>query len=275
MCEKFDSSLFVFAAHSKKRPNNIVIGRLHDHEILDMYELGIENYKSMRSSGVKFSLGAKPLLIFSGDVFEETEETQRFKSLLIDLFRGPKVSRVNSSGIEHVMHFIMPSDNKLLLRVSGVKLRPVSKASEKDESSPLTETFRAPWGPYVQVELQNSAPEVDFVLRRRLMPSEEKWKRACRVPAELRPKKEKFKNRSMDVFGSKVAQVHVHREQGLENLRPGASMRTALTGSVKRGFERRDPSSADKAAAGVKSGKKRKPEKAGVTPSGPKRPRTS
>ncbi|BHF74399.1 rRNA-binding ribosome biosynthesis protein rpf2 [Sparganum proliferum] len=197
-----------------------------------------------------------------------------FLTDLVNLFRGPKVSRINSSGIEHVMHFIMPSDKKLLLRVSGVKLRPVSKGSEKDESSPLTEAFRAPWGPYVQVELQNSAPEVDFVLRRRLMPSEEKWKRACRVPAELRPKKEKFKNRSMDVFGSKVAQVHVHREQGLENLRPGASMRTALTGSVKRGFERRDPS-ADKPAAGVKSGKKRKPEKAGATPSGPKRPRTS
>ncbi|VDN29778.1 unnamed protein product [Dibothriocephalus latus] len=172
MCGKFDSSLFVFGSHSKKRPNNIVIGRLHDHEILDMYELGIENYKSIRSSDVKFSLGAKPLLVFSGDAFEETEESQRLKSLLIDLFRGPNVSRVNSSGIEHVMHFIMPSENKLLLQVSGVKLRPISKGSEKDGSSPLTETLRAPWGPYVQVELQNSAPEVDFVLRRRLMPSE-------------------------------------------------------------------------------------------------------
>ncbi|VDL88955.1 unnamed protein product [Schistocephalus solidus] len=256
MCEKFDSSLFVFAAHSKKRPNNIVIGRLHDHEILDMYELGIENYKSMRSS---------VFLLMLVDFFPGY------------LFRGPKVSRVNSSGIEHVMHFIMPSENKLLLRVSGVKLRPSSKGSETDGSCPLTETLRAPWGPYVQVELQNSAPEVDFVLRRRLMPSEEKWKRACRVPAELRPKKEKFKNRSMDVFGSKVAQVHVHREHGLENLRPGASMRTALTGNVKRGFERRD-AGADKLVVAGKSVKKRKHGEASNTnPStaGTKRPRPS
>lgn len=49
MCNKYDCSLFVMGMHSKKRPNNIVIGRLHDHEILDMHELGIENYVSMHS----------------------------------------------------------------------------------------------------------------------------------------------------------------------------------------------------------------------------------
>lgn len=49
MCNKYDCSLFVTGMHSKKRPNNLVIGRLHDHEILDMHELGIEKYVSMRS----------------------------------------------------------------------------------------------------------------------------------------------------------------------------------------------------------------------------------
>lgn len=102
MCSKSDCSLFMLGMHSKKRPNNIVLGRLHDHEILDMYELGIENYKSMRSNvgfdnvlmfpqDVKLSLGAKPILIFSGEAFDETEESRRFKSLLIGSSQIPFV----------------------------------------------------------------------------------------------------------------------------------------------------------------------------------------
>lgn len=64
----------------------------------------------------------------------------------------------------------------------------------------------------------------------------------------MRPKRDKpTKNRSVDILGSKVAQVHLMREQALNGLRPGPSMRTALTGHVKRGYERQP-----------KSGKKRK-----------------
>lgn len=59
-----------------------------------------------------------------------------------------------------------------------------------------------------------------------------------RVPAELRPRAGKVKNKSMDVFGSKVAQIHVSREHALDELRPGASLRTALTGKGKRGSDR-------------------------------------
>ncbi|CUT98767.1 ribosome production factor 2 [Echinococcus multilocularis] len=246
MCNKYDCSLFVMGMHSKKRPNNIVIGRLHDHEILDMHELGIENYVSMRSLDAKLSLGAKPVLIFSGEAFDEDEELRLLKSILIDLFRGPKVSCVNSSGLGYVIHFIMPSSEKLIMRVQTIKLEELKRPSkdrdnymENSQQVTTTEALKTPWGSYVQLELYNSAPEVDFVLRRRQVPSEDKWKRSLRVPSQLRPKRDKAaKNRSVDVFGSKVAQIHLQREHNLDKLRPGSSMRTALTGHVKRGFER-------------------------------------
>ncbi|KAL5967221.1 hypothetical protein TSMEX_005036, partial [Taenia solium] len=264
MCNKYDCSLFIMGTHSKKRPNNIVIGRLHDHEILDMHELGIENYVSMHSLDTTLQLGAKPILIFSGEAFDEDEQSQLLKSVLIgkakcfaithpalDLFRGPKVSCINSSGLEYVIHFIMPSSEKLLMRVQTIKLEELKRPSKggsdhmgDSEQVTTTEALKTPWGPYVQLELCNSAPEVDFVLRRRQMPSEDKWKGSLRVPSQLRPKRDKpTKNRSVDVFGSKVAQIHLQREHRLDKMRPGSSMRTALTGHVKRGFERQPESS--------------------------------
>ena len=41
LCLKADCSLFCLANHSKKRPHNLVLGRMFDFKILDMLELGV------------------------------------------------------------------------------------------------------------------------------------------------------------------------------------------------------------------------------------------
>lgn len=43
-CERSDCALFCLANHSKKRPNNIVIGRLFDFHVLDMIEVGVLDF---------------------------------------------------------------------------------------------------------------------------------------------------------------------------------------------------------------------------------------
>ena len=44
-------------SNTKKRPNNIVMGRMFDNHLLDMFEFGIENYESIVSIKVlDFSL---------------------------------------------------------------------------------------------------------------------------------------------------------------------------------------------------------------------------
>lgn len=43
---KYDCSLFAVGSHQKKRPDNLVLGRVFDGHVLDMFELGIVDFKS-------------------------------------------------------------------------------------------------------------------------------------------------------------------------------------------------------------------------------------
>ena len=41
MASKNDCGLFCFGNHQKKRPDNIVIGRIYDGKTLDLFEVGV------------------------------------------------------------------------------------------------------------------------------------------------------------------------------------------------------------------------------------------
>lgn len=47
LSQKNDCSLFMVGSHSKKRPNNLVMGRFFNYQILDMIELGVLDYQAM------------------------------------------------------------------------------------------------------------------------------------------------------------------------------------------------------------------------------------
>ncbi|CAL8097651.1 unnamed protein product [Calicophoron daubneyi] len=248
MCKKYDCSLFVIGLHSKKRPHNIVIGRMHDGELLDMFELGITRYEGLESAkGAASISGAKPLLVFSGELFEESQGNSMLKSLLAEIFRGPTVEKIRTLGVEHHIHFSMVAESKVAMRVRRISFKPVSKAEPAANSAAVPDErpklhLRTPWGIPLEVHVEESGPMVNFEVRRRNLPSEDKWKRAHRVPTETRMMKKKPKNRAVDVFGSRVGRVHVGKSEKLEALRPGASIRTALTGRRKRGFDRHQKS---------------------------------
>uniref|UniRef100_A0A8C5A9K8 Ribosome production factor 2 homolog n=1 Tax=Gadus morhua TaxID=8049 RepID=A0A8C5A9K8_GADMO len=189
--KKTDCSLFVFGSHNKKRPNNLIFGRLFDFHVLDMMELGIEKYTGLMDfKNSKCPEGTKPMLVFAGDAFDVDHELRRLKSLFIDFFRGMAVPAVRLAGLEHILH-ITALEDKIYLR----SYRSLLKKSG----------CRTP-----RIELEEIGPAFDFVVRRTHMASEDLYKTAHRQPKVLKAGKKK--NISHDVFGTKFGRLHMQKQ---------------------------------------------------------------
>uniref|UniRef100_A0A8C0UWC1 Ribosome production factor 2 homolog n=1 Tax=Cyanistes caeruleus TaxID=156563 RepID=A0A8C0UWC1_CYACU len=165
--KKSDCSLFLFGSHNKKRPNNLIIGRMFDYHVLDMIELGIEKFVSLKEiKNSKCPEGTKPMLIFAGDAFDVNEEYRRLKSLLIDFFRGPTVPSIRLAGLECVLHFtavdgkIYMRSYKVLLKKSGCKIP--------------------------RIELEEMGPSLDLVMRRTHLASDDLFKLSLKQPKGLK-----------------------------------------------------------------------------------------
>eukprot|EP00126_Sphaerothecum_destruens_P010773 Sdes_comp20806_c0_seq1m17142 len=210
-----DSSLFLFASHSKKRPHNLVMGRMFEHQVLDMVELGCESFtgssqfSTFENSRLMKTLGSKPCLIFQGELFEQKTEYVKLKSLFVDFFRGPVVEKVNLAGFDHVMSFTALEAGRILLRNYHIVLKRSGS--------------RVPF-----VELLEMGPSIDFRIGRDWYASKEVQKLAYRVPKEIHAKKRK--NVHHDSFGNTMGVVHKQR-QDLDALQ------TRKLKALKRGVE--------------------------------------
>ncbi|XP_078034499.1 ribosome production factor 2-like protein Non3 [Augochlora pura] len=185
---KYNAPLFMIALHNKKRPHNIVMGRMYENTLLDMAEFGVENYKSLKDFKVpKITEGLKPLLVFNGELFENNYELDRIKNLFIDMFQREVVENIRLQGLEHVLSFTAV-ENKILLRSYRIQLK--------------KSNTRIP-----RIELEEIGPRADLICRRTKLASADLFKKACKKPKELKVKKKK--NISKDKLGSTFGRVHV------------------------------------------------------------------
>lgn len=159
----------MLALHNKKRPHNLVLGRMYEHTLLDMAEFGIENYKGLKDFKVpKVSEGIKPLLVFNGELFENNHELNRIKNLLVDMFQREPVENIRLQGLEHVLSFTAV-ENKIMLRSYRILLK------KSDCRTP-------------RIELEEIGPRADLLCRRTKLASEDLFKQACKKPKELKVK---------------------------------------------------------------------------------------
>jgi len=212
--QKSDASLFVYGNHSKKRPNNLIIGRMFDYHLLDMLELGVSNYKSIQSfSPEKLPmLGSKPCFTIVGAEFSANPVYEMAANLFVDFFRGRIVTKVCLAGIDHVISLSVGADGAILFRHYSIHMK---KSGE-----------RVP-----RVELEEIGPSIDFVVRRHQFGEESLRKQALKRPKELNPKK--TKNISTTIMRDTVANIHMPK-QNIDQIEKNAIKPKALKRPTKK-----------------------------------------
>jgi len=190
LSDKNDAGLFAFNSHSKKRPNNLIIGRMFDHHVLDMIELGVENFKSLGDFKIeKSSAGNRPLMIFVGEEFEHKEEYKKFSNVLLDFFHGVNEASVNLAGLEHAI-VCTSSQDKIYLRGYRIFFK---KSGTKTP----------------HVELKEMGPFMDLTIRRSSFASPDLMKIATKFPKEITGTK--VKNIGRNEF-NKTGRIHMDRQ---------------------------------------------------------------
>ncbi|PKA49153.1 Ribosome production factor 2 like [Apostasia shenzhenica] len=192
---KTDCSLFVFGSHSKKRPNNLVLGRMYDHHVYDLVEVGVENFKPIESFKYDKMIaprqGSKPFFAFIGEGFENSEELKHLKDVLLDHFRGEVVENLNLTGIDRVYVCTAISSNTIFFTHCAIRLR------KSGTSIP-------------RIELVEVGPSMDLVVRRHRLPNDSVKKEAMRT-ALTQPKK--IKNVTRDEVKGKLGKIYIPDQQ--------------------------------------------------------------
>lgn len=194
---KNECNLFMFGSSTKKRPNNLILGRLFENELLDMVELGITNYKSLNDfKNEKIASHCKPCLVFNGPKWTETEELRRLKCLLIDSFHRETVQGIRLQGLEHVVSFTITDDLKIHMRSYKIHLKKSGQRTPR-------------------IELSEIGPSMDLEVRRAKIASEDLYKMSRKQPKQLKPIKKK--NISSDELGNTHGRIHVGK-QGIDKI---------------------------------------------------------
>lgn len=196
LCRLNDASLFALTNHTKKRPDNLILGRLFNHSLLDMVELGVKSYKpTALFPPPKIPPGCPNIIAFNGADFDASEDLRTLRSILVDVFRFPTESTQTSfepASVQRSLVFTL-KEGRLLLRHYAI---------ENDRSAGSKKA---------SAKLAECGPSVDFVIRRTQNPSPNLWKLATykpKDPAHVRKKK----NVSRDELGDKMGRIHVGRQ---------------------------------------------------------------
>ncbi|KAL0572070.1 rRNA-binding ribosome biosynthesis protein rpf2 [Marasmius crinis-equi] len=213
---KNDASLFAFGQTTKKRPNGLTFVRMYDGKVLDMVEVGIENFVSMNDiKSPKSTPGHKPMMHFASELFDTHPRFMQLKSMLMSFFNGEEIESIHLAGLEHVM--------SVSLAPTPATLNTASTSADTITSLPkiyirtyttklLSSGTRIP-----RVELVNMGPSIDLVLRRHTDPDPVMLKQALKRPKLKKTDIEKGlgkkrKNMEVDEMGDLRGRVHVGKQ---------------------------------------------------------------
>lgn len=242
---KNDASLFVVGQSTKKRPDGLVFVRMFDGRVLDMCEVGIDEWVSMtdfkvhpfdrriphtliavqrRNQTPKSTPGHKPLMHFASDLFDTHPRFIQLKSMLMDFFNGEIIDSICLAGLEHVISVsLAPTPTSLNSTAATDMLQPSASKPQDVNLLPkvhirvymtrlLASGTRIP-----RVELTPMGPSLDLSLRRHTEADAEMLKQAMKRPKLRKQDVEKGlgkkrKNVEVDEMGDVRGRIHVAKQ---------------------------------------------------------------
>jgi ribosome production factor 2 len=216
--EKNDASLLVFGYTSKKRPHCLTFARTFNHKILDMLELYVDadSFRTLSQfKNTKVGVGMKPLLAFSGAIFESPAQNAwtLAKSIFADFFKGTDASAIDVEGLQYLIH-ISSAEEVESQPKPQIHLR-VYKIITKRSGQKLP-----------RVETEEIGPRIDFRIGRVQHADESIMREALKKPKQLEPRTKK--NIDTDLMGDKIGKVHL----GKQDL---STLQTRKMKGLKRG----------------------------------------
>jgi ribosome production factor 2 len=188
LCNKNDTSLFVIGSHSKKRPNNIILGRMFNYNLYDMYEFGIEHLVAPTSG--KTHLGSKPCIVCEGDAFEHNPILNNVRNLFVDAFRSAELEEIAAEGLNNVI-VVSAIGDLIHLRHYSITLGAVATATPK-------------------VTLEPTGFYAVLSLRRTHVPSSDMKREALKQPKQA--KAVKVKNVEEGLVGNVLGRIHMEKQ---------------------------------------------------------------
>jgi len=200
--EKNDASLMVYGYNSKKRPHCMTFVRMFNHKLLDMLELYLdpESFRTISQfKTAKAATGLKPLLAFSGTLFESPTPNAYTlaRSLFVDLFKGQEATSVEVEVLQYIIH--IAAGEELDGQPSPmIHLRAYRIITKKNGQK------------LPRVELEEMGPRMAFRVGRLQQADESVMREALKKPKQLEAKTKK--NIETDPIGDKIGKVHVGRQ---------------------------------------------------------------
>jgi len=204
-----DASLFMYGCHSKKRPHNLVVGRLFNHRMLDMVEFGIEDFKSTKqfSPSKRPMHSSKPCFTVIGSEFQSNDLYKLSANLFIDFFRGTVANGFNLKGIDQVISLsVGPRPDTILWKQYFVHL--------KKSGSHIP-----------RAELEEIGPSMTLVIRREFLAAPGLKSRSLEQSKLMNFKRKK--NVFTTGMGDTMANIHVPR-QNMNQVMKGVTKPKAL-----------------------------------------------
>ncbi|KAG8925752.1 rRNA-binding ribosome biosynthesis protein rpf2 [Tulasnella sp. 408] len=218
--DKNDASLFVCSQNTKKRPNDLIFARMFDHKVLDMIELGVENFVPMVDFKTpKAQPGIRPVIHFGSELFDTHPRYMQVKSMFLDFFNGSPMTAVSLAGLEYVISITLaPTPPNLNLEDTSAPSSDLPLIHFRCFTVRLLASgVRTP-----RTELVPMGPSLDLRLRRHQDPDPEVLKQAMKQPKLKKADitsglGKKVKNKEVDEMGDVRARIHV-KKQNLDKL---------------------------------------------------------